>query len=134
MDKNNLCSCSQVCVIFIVHNPGYGPLPSQQISLFVLYTYLCLCTAWKHVSRLFNVKKFVISFFFLFLLLPIGSVTKLDLLVHFNNNQSLWVGCVKVQPLRLLKYQSECHSCVLYACLACLDCVGSEHYMVLPTS
>lgn len=85
--------------------PGKYFCLMNTVSMFSLYNFL-LCTVlgfWKHVSRLFKEKETL----FLFSFYNDGSrVTKLDLLVHFVNNQSV---CVKIQLLRLLTCHSECH-------------------------
>lgn len=78
---------------------------------FCLYIYFYICTWLDFGNRLFK-RKEKKSWFLLLLLFfyaVISSVTKLDLLVRFVNNQSLCVCFVEIQFLRLSTSHSECH-------------------------
>lgn len=92
---------SEVCFISLLHLQPWKSTSALwiQVSMFFFCTYIStflLTGFWKHISRLFKNKNVSPNFYTV-----ICSVTKLELSVHFVNNQSLCVCCVEIQFLRL---------------------------------
>lgn len=101
--KNLLSSDSQMCFISIwTYGKALLPYEYRFLCFSFLYIYFYICTWLEFWKQKENLSPNFLS------TLSSAVKTKLDLLVHFVNNQSVCV-CVEIQFLRLSTFRSECH-------------------------